>query len=177
MLKKRVKFNIIAFLIYFILITLIIYIKSPTRFSGSDNEYIHKLSMSINLVPFYYEPNASYNILCINVIRKITIITPFIYFYHKIINTKNIVTFISYILSIGFLIELFQLLTLKGFFDITDILNYVIYSSIIYYICNITKILITKSKMFFKQKKKESVKKYKKKNLYLNTHKPQVSEN
>ena len=149
MLKKIVKFNIIAFLIYFILIALIIYIKSPTRFSGSDNEYIHKLSMSINLVPFYYEPNASYNILCINVIRKITIITPFIYFYHKIINTKNIVTFISYILSIGFLIELFQLLTLKGFFDITDILNYVIYSSIIYYICNITKILITKSKMFF----------------------------
>ena len=54
MLKKRVKFNIIAFLIYFILLALIIYLKSPTRFSGSDNEYIHKLSMSINLVPFYY---------------------------------------------------------------------------------------------------------------------------
>ena len=86
MLKKRVKFNIIAFLIYFILLALIIYLKSPTRFSGSDNEYIHKLSMSINLVPFYYEPNASYDILCINVIRKITIIIPFIYFYHKIIN-------------------------------------------------------------------------------------------
>lgn len=157
MLKKRVKFNIIAFLIYFILLAFIIYLKSPTRFSGSDNEYIHKLSMSINLVPFYYEPNASYDILCINVIRKITIIIPFIYFYHKIINTKNIVTFISYILSIGFLIELFQLLTLKGFFDITDILNYVIYSSIIYYICNITKILITKSKMFFLNKKRKRV--------------------
>ncbi len=92
-----------------------------------------RIAYATNLVPFYYDPNSNYQALQMNIIVKIFLVMP-IALYYVIKKDCTLGQLITFILGVSFIFEVAKLLSLRGYFDVTDFFYYMAGAALAYYI-------------------------------------------
>ena len=135
---------IIQIMYYRILLTCIyrIYNREKT-YSNNSTPYFSRIANATNLVPFYYNPNTNYQALQMNVIVKIFLVMP-VALYYVIKKDCTLGQLITFILGASFIFEVAKLLSLRGYFDITDFFYYMAGAALAYYICRSIKFFTKK---------------------------------
>lgn len=122
--------------IYFI--SYLIFVFSYPLFKGSIahingySSYFKKLFECINIIPFNFDYTVMPVIIIKNIIFKISLFIPIGYLLFSL--KKDVKAMFKTLLLIALLKELFHLLILYGYFDITDFIYYLIGGSIGAYI-------------------------------------------
>lgn len=147
MLKKYFKFTYFdrfLFLGYLILILFWFVFKRSPGIAESPELYLSSISYNTNIIPFQFNPLTPINFIIKNLIFKAIVLVPIAYLYIKYWNVNKYTKFISVMMSICIVFNLFLLLTLKGYFDTTDIIVELIGVSIVYIIFSLFKKLTVK---------------------------------
>lgn len=122
--------------VYFI--SYLVFVFSYPLFQGSIahingySSYFKKLVDCINIIPFNFDYTVMYSIILKNIIFKICLFIPIGYMLFML--KKDVKAMVRALLLIALLKELFHLLILYGYFDITDFIYYLIGGSIGFYI-------------------------------------------
>lgn len=138
-MKKTLSFK--SCIIVFYLLVLFIIEKRPILTSSTP--YFSRIAHATNLVPFYYNPNTNYQALQMNIIMKIFLVMP-IALYYVIKKDCTLGQLITFILGASFVFEVAKLLSLRGYFDVTDFFYYMAGAALAYYIYRSIKFLVKK---------------------------------
>lgn len=136
-------FDKFIFLSYLLLILFWIAFKHTPGISKSNESYLFKIAYNTNIIPFQFNPSTSISFIVKNLIFKAVILTPIAYFYLKYWDVKNYIKFISVMSTICVIFNLILLITLKGYFDTTDIIIELIGISIFYIMFSFKKLSVS----------------------------------
>ena len=131
-LWKKKKITIIIFTIYLAFIFLYPLLRGSIAHINGYPSYFEKILKCINIIPFYFDYTVMPSVIIKNIIFKICLFIPVGYMLFT--KKQNQIQTVKILLLIGFLKETFHLLILYGYFDITDILYYLVGGLIGYYI-------------------------------------------
>lgn len=121
-MKKKI--TIIFFFIYLSFVFLYPLLDGSIAYIGGYSSYFEKIIECTNIIPFYFDYSVTPSIIIQNIIFKLCLFIPIGYMLFTL--EKEQIKVIKIILLIGLTKELVHLLTLYGYFDITDILYYLI---------------------------------------------------
>ena len=130
--KKKKRITIIIFTIYLAFIFLYPLLRGSIAYINGYPSYFEKILKCINIIPFYFDHTVMPSVIIKNIIFKICLFIPVGYMLFT--KKQNQIQIVKILLLIGFLKETFHLLILYGYFDITDILYYLVGGLIGYYI-------------------------------------------
>ena len=130
-MKKTLSFK--SCIIVFYLLVFIAFLLEKRSILTSSTPYFSRIAYATNLVPFYYDPNTNYHALQMNVIVKMFLVMP-VALYYVIKKDCTLGQLITFVLGAGFVFEVAKLLSLRGFFDITDFFYYMAGAALAYYI-------------------------------------------
>ena len=130
-MKKTLSFK--SCIIVFYLLVFIAFIIEKRPILSNSTPYFSRIANATNLVPFYYDPNSNYQALQMNIIVKIFLVMP-IALYYVIKKDCTLGQLITFILGVSFIFEVAKLLSLRGYFDITDFFYYMAGAALAYYI-------------------------------------------
>lgn len=127
------------FLGYLILILSWFVFKHSPGIAKSSESYLFKIAYSTNIIPFQLNVNTPINFIIKNLIFKLFVLIPIAYLYLKYWDGAKYFKFISAMFLVSLGLNLFFLLTLKGYFDTTDLIVELIGASIVYIIYTLFK--------------------------------------
>lgn len=130
-MKKTLSFK--SCIIVFYLLVFIAFIIEKRPILSNSTPYFSRIANATNLVPFYYDPNTNYQALQMNIIVKIFLVM-LIALYYVIKKDCTLGQLITFILGASFIFEVAKLLSLRGYFDITDFFYYMAGAALAYYI-------------------------------------------
>lgn len=130
-MKKTLSFK--PCIIVFYLLVFIAFIIEKRPILSNSTPYFSRIAYATNLVPFYYDPNSNYQALQMNIIVKIFLVMP-IALYYVIKKDCTLGQLITFILGVSFIFEVAKLLSLRGYFDVTDFFYYMAGAALAYYI-------------------------------------------
>ena len=128
-MKKK---TTIIFIIYLVFIFLYPLLKGSIAHVNGYPSYFEKLIRCINIIPFYFDYTVMPAIILKNIVFKLCLFSPV--GYMLFVPKQRQIKVAKIILLIGLSKELFHLLILYGYFDITDIIYYLIGGLIGYHI-------------------------------------------
>lgn len=120
-MKKTLSFKLCIIVFYLLVFIAFIIEKRPIL--SNSTPYFSRIANATNLVLFYYNPNSNYQALQMNIIMKVFLVMP-IALYYVIKKDCTLGQLITFILGASFIFEVAKLLSLRGFFDITDFFYY-----------------------------------------------------
>lgn len=121
---KNKKLNHLIIILYILILLTYPYILKidVSNINNSSLPVIDKILKNINLIPFVYNYNINSSIIIKNILIKLVLFIPLgISLKHELTFKKALLT----IILIGLTKEILHLITLVGYFDITDILLYI----------------------------------------------------
>lgn len=130
------------FIVYIAFIFLYPLLKGSIVHIGGYSSYFEKIIKCINIIPFYFDYTVMPSIILKNIVFKLCLFIPVGYMLFT--SKQKQIKVVKIILLIGLSKELFHLLVLYGYFDITDIIFYLIGGLIGY---NIHKLLCPQKKI------------------------------
>lgn len=130
-MKKTLSFK--SCIIVFYLLVFIAFIIEKRPILSNSTPYFSRIANATNLVRFYYDPNSNYQALQMNIIVKIFLVMP-VALYYVIKKDCTLGQLITFILGASFIFEVAKLLSLRGYFDITDFFYYMAGAALAYYI-------------------------------------------
>lgn len=120
-MKKITKRFWIITISYFVIYLIFLTVKSAPSFSFYEGNYLNKLSYGVNIIPFQFDRNTPLNYIILLLIFKFLKLMPLSYAIYNEFKFNSTINYIEWIGLISLLLEFFELIILKGYFDTTDI--------------------------------------------------------
>lgn len=137
-MKKIIpKKQILIFISFCYILVIIFWLFSKSSISNvnGDLPYPLKISQSMNWIPFYFSSYIAKDIFIRNMIFKILIFTPLPFLFPSLFSIKKgYRLWLMKLLAFAFTIEFIQVYLLIGYFDITDIIYYLIGGTVSFFI-------------------------------------------